>query len=176
MLKVYPVREAPALTESALVSYPDSLLAIVDDIYSCRYPDLTATSTTPGARYFGRASEIIQEPEPGCAKNIVTRHQLIGTFGSQQFLELRVYIEESHDSFDSGRCYKELETEEARFQEIIASAFYEYSSRMKEYNQWLDGVRARFDFKPNDGSLFFIFYEWRRKNEHSGPCRKTGSD
>ena len=84
MLRVYPVREAPALTESALVSYPDGLLAIVDDIYSCRYPDLTATSTTPGARYFGRASEIIQEPEHWLY-DIVTRHQLIGTFGSQQF-------------------------------------------------------------------------------------------
>jgi hypothetical protein len=83
-LRVYPVREAPAMYESALVSYPDGLLAIVDDIYTCRYPDLTATSTTPGARYFGRASEIIQDPNHWMY-DIVTSHQLIGTYGSLQF-------------------------------------------------------------------------------------------
>jgi hypothetical protein len=83
-LKIYPVRPEPILSESALVSYPDGLLAIVDDVYSCRYPDLTATSTTPGARYFGRASEIIQDPNHWM-QVVVTQHQLLGTFGSQQF-------------------------------------------------------------------------------------------
>lgn len=83
-LRVYPVRDEPTLDESALVSYPDGLLSIVDDVYSCRYPDLTATSTTPGARYFGRASEIIQDPNHWMY-GIVTAHQLLGTFGSQQF-------------------------------------------------------------------------------------------
>src|SRR5271155_4412862 len=83
-LKIYPVRDAPSLEESALTSYPDGLLAIIDDIYSCRYPDLTATSSTPGARYFGRASEIIAEPL-GWMFGIVPTHQLLGTFGSQQF-------------------------------------------------------------------------------------------
>lgn len=84
MLRVYPVREAPALTESALVSYPDGLLAIVDDIYSCKYPDLTATSTTPGARYFCRASEIVADPSHWLY-SIVAGRQPLGTFGSQQF-------------------------------------------------------------------------------------------
>ena len=84
LLRVYPVRESPKMDESALVSYPDGLLAIVDDVYSCRYPDLTATTTTPGARYFGRASEVAADPTHWLYP-IVTGRQPIGTFGSQQF-------------------------------------------------------------------------------------------
>ena len=83
-LRLYPVREAPTLEESALTSYPDGLLAIVDDIYSCKYPDLTATSTTPGARYFCRASEIVADPSHWLY-SIVAGRQPLGTFGSQQF-------------------------------------------------------------------------------------------
>lgn len=83
-LKLYPVREAPAMSEPALVSYPEGLLAVVDDIYSCRTPDLTATSTTPGARYFGRASELVNDTSHWM-RTLIHSHQLLGTFGSQQF-------------------------------------------------------------------------------------------
>lgn len=83
-LRLYPVREEPVLTESALTSYPDGLLSIVDDVYSCKYPDLTATTTTPGARYFARAADLVNDRDHWL-RGIIHSHQLLGTFGTQQF-------------------------------------------------------------------------------------------
>jgi hypothetical protein len=79
-MKAYPVRPRPTLLEDAMTSYPDGLLAIIDKIYDCSYPDLTATQTTPGARYFCQASQ-----PPEWIKPILSTHHLCGTFGSQQF-------------------------------------------------------------------------------------------
>ena len=73
-------RPGPDMTEDGLVSHPDGLLAIIDSVYDCSYPDLTATTTTPGARYFCQAAQA-----PDWMKPILTTHHLCGTFGSQQF-------------------------------------------------------------------------------------------
>lgn len=80
-LKTYPVRDFPTMTEDALVS-TNGLLSVIDGIYDCSYPDLTATQTTPGALYFARVTAL---DESDWRYNISRTHQLIGTYGSQQF-------------------------------------------------------------------------------------------
>jgi len=79
-MKACPVRPGPEMTEDALTSHPDGLLAIIDAVYDCSYPDLTATQTTPGARYFCQAAQA-----PDWMKPILASHHLCGTFGAQQF-------------------------------------------------------------------------------------------
>ena len=79
-MKAYGARPRPTMQESALISHPDGLLAIIDSVYDCSYPDLTATATTPGARYFGQASNL-----PDWLKTMAATHHLCGTFGAMQF-------------------------------------------------------------------------------------------
>jgi hypothetical protein len=78
--KAYPTRPEPTMMEDALVVHPDGLLFVGEQIYDCSYPDLTATATTPGARYFGQASNL-----PEWLKPLAVSHHLCGTFGAQQF-------------------------------------------------------------------------------------------
>jgi hypothetical protein len=80
-LRTYPLRDFPNMTEDALVS-TNGLLSVIDGIYDCSYPDLTATQTTPGALYFARAHSV--NPDDW-RYGITHNHQLLGTFGSQQF-------------------------------------------------------------------------------------------
>ena len=79
-LTVYPVRDFPNMTEDALIS-PGGLLSAVEDIYDCKYPDITATQSTPGALYFARSASV---PPEDWRQSFIHR-QLLGTFGSQQF-------------------------------------------------------------------------------------------
>lgn len=86
-LITYPVRERPAMEETALISYPDGLLANIEIIYDCTFPDITATQAFPnGAKYFARVNAL--EDDDWRKIEIVGRqgiHPLIGTMGSQQF-------------------------------------------------------------------------------------------
>ena len=86
-LAVYPLRERPTLQEPAFISYPDGLLAVIEAIYSCSFPDTTSTQAFPnGAKYFARVSEL--KDDDWRKVEVVNRpgvHPLIGTIGSQQF-------------------------------------------------------------------------------------------
>jgi hypothetical protein len=79
-MKAYGVRARPTMLEDAFISHPDGLLSIIDSVYDCSYSDLTATATTPGARYFGQASNL-----PEWLKPLAVSHHLCGTFGAQSF-------------------------------------------------------------------------------------------
>jgi hypothetical protein len=80
-LASYPVRDLPYGDEDVLTA-PGALLSLIDSIYNCSHPDITATQTTPGALYFGRASSLL----PGDWRYQISRtRQLLGTFGTQQF-------------------------------------------------------------------------------------------
>jgi hypothetical protein len=81
-LKAYPIREAPKTTEDALVAPTVGLLAIIDSIYECSYPDITATQTTPGARYFARTAFL---DTADWRWPLVQSRPVLGTFGAQQF-------------------------------------------------------------------------------------------
>jgi hypothetical protein len=81
-LKAYPSRQEPTLAEPALTSYPDGLLTIIEKVYDCSYKDITATQTTPGARYFGQVASL---PADNWMQQIARTHQILGTFGAQQF-------------------------------------------------------------------------------------------
>jgi len=81
-LKAYPTRPEPGFEEPSLTSYPDGLLNIIDKIYDCSYKDITATQTTPGARYFGQVASL---PADNWMQQIARTHQILGTFGAQQF-------------------------------------------------------------------------------------------
>ncbi len=81
-LQSYPIREEPTMNEPALTAYPDGLLAIIDDVYSCKYKDITATQTTQGARYFARVSSVVTG---SWQEQIVKTRPILGTLGAQQF-------------------------------------------------------------------------------------------
>lgn len=85
-ISTYPLRENPTINELSF-SGPNGLLSVIDDIYNCKYIDITASKSQPGgAKYFARAAtltsddwryeEVIQRPG---------LHPIIGTFGAQQF-------------------------------------------------------------------------------------------
>jgi hypothetical protein len=80
-LKAYPAREEPLLVEDALIA-PGGLLAVIEGIWDCSYPDITATQTTPGARMFGRASAIDSQD---WRYPLIRSSTLLGSWGSQQF-------------------------------------------------------------------------------------------
>ena len=80
-LKTYPVRDFPNMTEDCLVS-PNGLLSVIDSIWDCAYPDLTATQTTPGAMYFGRSAAI---DESDWRFGLIRSRPVLATFGAQQF-------------------------------------------------------------------------------------------
>lgn len=85
-LKIYAnhLRPAPLLNEPAFVSFPDGLLSVIDDVYEFKTRDITATETTPGARFFAQASKVMEED---LFWPIVQGRQPVGTFGAQQFYE-----------------------------------------------------------------------------------------
>ena len=88
-LENYPLRGYPTADDPAFISRPEGLLCNISQIYSCEYPDITATQDHPnGARFFARVSGLSDTDWRKIEiANRPTGHCLLGTFGSQQFFE-----------------------------------------------------------------------------------------
>ena len=86
-LKVYPLRPPPSLADPAFVAPPEGLLCVIESIYDCSMPDITATQDHPnGARYFARVTTLgLNDWFQLEIVNKQGQHPLIGTFGAMQF-------------------------------------------------------------------------------------------
>jgi len=86
-MSVCPLRDMPRGNEPAMIDPSEGLLRRIDGVYDCSQPDITSNHANPqGARYFGPACEIGNgtwfDTEVLQRQGV---HQLVGTFGGQQF-------------------------------------------------------------------------------------------